>query len=172
MFDQRDPNAFRHRNAADVRLKLHGEPEMDAVVYLTMGQRLSDLLNDERTFLPVRLSNGEVAIVAKSQISSISEKISVFEESADDEDDDRAKSTSRGFDPYTVLRISPNAGLDEIRAAYKKRMKAVHPDAIAALDLDEDLTKAALLVAQRVNYAYQKIVREREEARENSAAAG
>lgn len=172
MFDQRDPNAFRHRNAADVRLKLHGEPEMDAVVYLTMGQRLSDLLNDERAFLPVRLSNGEVAIVAKTQISSIAEKVAVFEDEPIDEEDG-AKPKNRGFDPYVALRVSPDAGLDEIRAAYKKRMKAVHPDAIAALDLDEDLTKAALLVAQRVNFAYQKIVREREEAREaKSAAAG
>jgi len=172
MFEQRDPNAYRHRNAADVRLKLNGEPEIDAVVYLTMGQRLSDLLNDERAFLPVRMSNGETAIVAKTQISSITEKVAIFEDSADDEQIG-AKTTSRAFDPYATLRVSPQAGLDEIRAAYKKRMKAVHPDAIAALCLDEDLSKAALLVAQRVNYAYQKIMREREDAHEKkSAAAG
>ena len=40
-------------------------------------------------------------------------------------------------------------------------MKAVHPDTIASLDLDDDLARAALLAAQKVNYAYKKIMRER-----------
>ena len=170
MFD-RDTSSFRHRNAADVTIKIAGEPARDGVVFLTIGQRVSDLLNDERDFLPVRMENGEINIVAKSQIASICERIAMRDDPAL-ENGSEDKPRHRGFDPYATLRVARDASIEEIRTAYKKRMKAVHPDAVAALDLDEDLEKAALLVAQRVNYAYQKIMREREDASTEESVAG
>jgi hypothetical protein len=163
-------NTFRHVNSADVRICLTGEEPFDGVVYLTIGQRLSDLVNDDRAFIPVRRENGETVIIAKSNINSISERIAVKEDGDEEQDSSTAKS-ARSFDPYAVLRIAPHADLDDIRAAYKKRMKAVHPDAIAALELDEDLSRAALLVAQKVNYAYQKILRERQAGAKTDTAA-
>jgi hypothetical protein len=165
-------NNFRHVNSADVRICLTGEKPFDGVVFLTIGQRLSDLVNDDRAFIPVRRENGETVIIAKSNINSISERIAIKEDGdgADEQDLSTAKS-ARSFDPYAVLRIAPHADLDDIRAAYKKRMKAVHPDAIAALELDEDLSRAALLVAQKVNYAYQKILRERQAGAKTDTAA-
>ena len=75
------------------------------------------------------------------------------------------------FDPYAVLKLDHSATVNEIRAAYKSRIKAVHPDTIAALGLDEDLADAALKKTQKLNYAYRKIMRERgRTAREGAAA--
>lgn len=162
MFDKSSA-AFRHVNNADVRLTLAGQPPVNGVVYLALGQRLSDLLNDQRAFIPIRLETGETMIVSKSRIASIAETQSV----AADADDDTAlapqSSERKAFDPYAVLRIPRDADLDTVRAAYKTRIKAVHPDTVAALGLDDDISRAALLAAQKVNYAYKKIMRERSE---------
>lgn len=166
MFDKQSA-AFRHVNCADVRLTLSGKEPFNAVVYIRLGQRLSDLLNDDRNFIPVRLENGENMMVAKSQINSITEIESVSDTGSDElaeVDAARASRAARkGFDPYAVLRISPEADLNDVRKAYKARMKAVHPDTVASLGLDDDLARAALLAAQKVNYAYKKIMRERSE---------
>ena len=168
-FDSKN-RTYRHRNEINVLLRLSSsEDPVAATVFASLGERASDLLNDDRTFLPVRLAGGETMIIAKSQIASIVEtrESDPAQESPNFHGEDfsetpKADKSVKQFDPYAMLRISPSAGIDEIRAAYKARIKAVHPDALASLCLDEDIAKAAVLATQKVNYAYQRILRERE----------
>lgn len=156
-------SSVRHKNQAAVKIKLAGEETFDAVVFLSIGDRLIDLLNDNRAFIPVKKSDGEIIIIAKTQISSIIEK-EADEDTMEPEDlKEDASQKPRKFDAYEILRIAPDATIPEIRSAYKSRLKAVHPDSIASLGLDEDLTKAALHTTQKVNYAYRKIMKERED---------
>ena len=162
---------YRHRNEINVTLRMSGAAApVAATVFASLGERASDLMNDTRAFIPVRLASGETMIVAKSQIASITEETA-------DPCEEKPKSKLHGedfsaapklqenalkpFDVYAALKIAPTATNEEVRAAYKARMKAVHPDALAALGLDEEIGKAAVLAAQKVNYAYQKIMRER-----------
>lgn len=161
---------YRHRNEINVLLQMStSDAPVEATVFASLGERASDLLNDARAFIPVRLSSGETMIVAKTQIASIVEaakgknsgknsKIHGEDFSADNKSDDK---TMDKFDAYALLRIAPTASDEEIRKAYKARMKAVHPDSLASLGLDEEISKAAVLASQKVNYAYQKIMRER-----------
>ncbi len=165
---------YRHRSEICVTLRMSTSPEpVAATVFASLGERASDVLNDARSFIPVRLASGETMIIAKSQIASITEKDAASQE----KNQDKKKSKLHGedfseapkleeksvkpFDAYAALRIAPSASDDEIRTAYKARMKAVHPDRLSALGLDEEIAKAALLATQKVNYAYQKIMRER-----------
>lgn len=150
---------FREKTGCDIALTLVDQGTIDAVVYLALGQRLCDLLNDDRAFLPVRRTGGEVELIAKTRIAGAREKTA---ERASDEDKPAA---SRAFDPYVALRVAPTASDSEVHAAYKERIKSVHPDKIESLGLDDDLKRAALMSAQKVNYAYQKIMRLRETAR-------
>lgn len=162
---------YRHRTEITVTLRMAGAgAPVAATVFTSLGERASDLLNDARAFIPVRLPSGETMIVAKSQIASITEETA-------DPREEKPKSKLHGedfstepklpekplksFDVYAALKIAPTATNEEVRAAYKARMKAVHPDALAALGLDEEISKAAVLAAQKVNYAYQKIMRDR-----------
>ncbi len=230
----------RHKNETPVLIRIAGEPPFTAFVFLKVGERLIDLLNDERKFIPIRRGDGTTLITAKSGIVSIIELTGAegelrpreaqydplaaklepsqnaespppppatetpeaepppeaagqpeapqSEEKQTESDarpepepeperdagaDPRASrrgKRKRQFDPYEVLRISRDASAEEIRAAYKKRIKAVHPDSIAALDLDEDLARAANLSAQRVNRAYQMLMRDGREAKSADAA--
>ena len=163
---------YRQKSETPVAVRTVCGDSFDATVYLLHGARLTDLLNDERAFIPARREDGEMIVLAKSQITSIVDKSAAQEESEDAKsDDERDKSESKKFDPYAVFKLDPSASIDEIRAAYKSRIKAVHPDTIAALGLDDELADAALKTTQKLNYAYRKIMRERERNAGEGAAA-
>ena len=159
MFD-RTNSGYRHKNEMPVRLQLVGAEPVDASIFHVNGERLTDLLNDPRAFIPVRTEEAGVMIVAKTQIVSILER---------EDDSVNVAESGKSFDPYIMLRIAKDASLEEIRTAYKARIKSVHPDSVASLGLDEDLEKAALRTTQKLNYAYRKIMRERGGASETSA---
>jgi len=161
--------SFRQTNQVDIELTLAGQEPFESAVYLMVGARVTDLLNDDRSFIPVQGPEGGVMVVAKSQIISIIERDAGFDPDAEEEE--TASTAKKSFDPYKALRIDPAAPFDEIRNAYKKRMKAVHPDSIAALDLDEDLARAAVLATQKVNYAYKMIIKQRRAESKKAGAA-
>lgn len=168
MFDKAT-GAFRHKNEKVVQLHIAGREPMAATIFHVNGERLTDLLNDPRAFIPVRAASGEMMIVAKAQIASIIEIDEEQEAAA--EDKLPGKNAPRAFDPYETLRISPDASHEELRAAFRARIKAVHPDTVASLGLDEDLSKAASQATQKIIYAYRKIMRERKAANNAEDAA-
>ena len=193
MFDRSSQS--RHKNPMRVRLAVTGSEPFEAVVFLKLDERLIDLLNDPRAFIPVRRTDGATMIVAKANIVSVTEipekadagaePIAGDDEEAaerrqfrspDETDTGQARNERRPrprrIDPYEVLRVARDAPIEEIKRAYKARIKAVHPDAIAALDLDEDLARAANNSTQRVNQAYDMIMRDRQQADGKAAGAG
>src|SRR5262245_8322029 len=58
--------------------------------------------------------------------------------------------TARNLDPYTVLGVSPRASLQEIRAAYLKLVKELHPDG-------RELDPIASEQLKTINKAYQDL---------------
>lgn len=199
--------AARHKNERRVIVRIAGEPPFEAFVFLKVDERLIDLLNDQRLFIPIKQSDGATIIMSKRNIVSIIEKPKdapahepvqvqealapeaaaaepepgpapcpepepqpAAEEAAPPGDEPRARGRRR-FDPYEILRVSPEASIEEIRRAYHARIKAVHPDSIAALDLDEDIARAANMSAQRVNRAYKLLVRERQGSQKSAENA-
>ena len=138
-----------------------GQAPIAATLFNVNGERMSDLLNDPRSFIPVRQSNGDILIVAKTQIASI---VETEDRTTEKQKTDSGDQKSKSFDPYQTLRISPEASLEEIRTAYRARIKAVHPDTVASLDLNEDLSKAASQATQKIIIAYRKIMQERKQA--------
>jgi hypothetical protein len=184
----------RSKKEISVLMSLSGDEIFEATVFLLHDERLIDLLNDKRAFIPVKRQDGATIIVAKSNIISVVERrAEPHEAHAEDhatqdeepktEDKSEKKQTEgdaasdkqerprkpayepRGhFDPYKTLRVSKDAADEEVRRAFKARMKAVHPDTLAGLDLDDEISKAAILASQRVNYAYQKIMKDRKAA--------
>jgi DnaJ-domain-containing protein 1 len=60
---------------------------------------------------------------------------------------------------FRVLGIEPHATLDEIKAAYRKRIREYHPDKVA--DLGRELQELAEAKAKEINAAYRAIIRAR-----------
>jgi len=61
------------------------------------------------------------------------------------------------MDPYAILKVSPNASDDEIKAAYRELVKKYHPDNYRDNPL-EDLAQEKL---KEINEAYEEIQRRR-----------
>lgn len=64
----------------------------------------------------------------------------------------------KGLDPYELLEIAQNASLEEIKKAYRSKVKIYHPDGA-----DEFLMDYILEVTKLLNDAYKTILEEREE---------
>lgn len=164
----------RHKNEARVLVTLTGQAPFEAFVFLKVDERLIDLLNDQRQFIPIKRADGSTLIASKLNIVSIIENPQPeealepdeppkAEEPAAEKEKPRGEEprSKRSFDPYEVLRVEKDATVEEIRRAYHVRIKAVHPDTLAKLELDEDIERAANVTAQRVNRAYKALLKER-----------
>ncbi|HXI87935.1 MAG TPA: J domain-containing protein [Parvularculaceae bacterium] len=165
------------KRPARVIIALSGQEPTEAFVFLSYDERLTDLLNDARAFIPVKREDGSINLIAKSSISWMTETPELDESASTETVADEAQESDcilqsaapnltpfrprRTTDPYEVLGAPPGATIAEVRRAYKARIKAVLPDMLAGLDAD--LERAAVLAAQKVNHAYQSIMRELKE---------
>ncbi|MCF7935604.1 MAG: co-chaperone DjlA [Synergistales bacterium] len=62
---------------------------------------------------------------------------------------------------YTILDCFPEMGNDEIKAAYRRKIKEFHPDTIQSKGLPAEFTDFANEQLARINRAYERIARER-----------
>jgi hypothetical protein len=85
-------------------------------------QRLSDLLNDARDFLPLQTPDGLIVHLKKATIARVTQL-------------DQAVETGEATDPYEILGISPRTGDEELRRAYHELCARHHPDKLASLGL-------------------------------------
>ena len=131
-----------------VRLCLTDGAKVEGEVWCAQGERLADVLNDARAFLPIGQGD-EVRCIAKSVIATAEPLGGVPREAKD---------------PYDVLRIEPTASDEEVRAAWMTRMKASHPDRLASLGLDDAVIYAARQACQRINAAHDEVMRTRRAA--------
>ena len=60
-------------------------------------------------------------------------------------------------DPYTVLGVSPDTPLDEIRQAWRAEVRATHPDRMLARGVPEEAVKLAERRLVAVNRAWEEI---------------
>lgn len=129
-----------------VRITLNAGEAVEGEVFLCKAQRLTDLLNDDRNFVPIDVGNGQVNMVAKSAIASVQTL---------------AEAQPIEGDPHVILRVNPDATDAELRTAWMDRLKSCHPDRLAALDLDPVILAAARTASQQINAAYDQLMRDR-----------
>ena len=71
------------------------------------------------------------------------------------------------LDPYSVLGVSRDASMDEIKKAYRKLSRKYHPDA----NINNPNKEQAEEMFKQVQQAYDQIVREREQGTSQNASA-
>jgi DnaJ like chaperone protein len=64
-------------------------------------------------------------------------------------------------DPHAVLGLAPDASLDEIRAAYRRLIRAHHPDLLAARGVPAERVALATQRVARINAARDRLLRHR-----------
>ena len=103
--------------------------------------RITDLLNDDRKFLPVQTVEGKFIAIAKSSIQSVSLR------SAQPE-------VYQGSDPWRILGVEPGTSVEEIKQVYRQLCRVHHPDRIRGLNLGTDYQELANRNMARINDAY------------------
>ena len=134
----------------DVQVELHNGSQLLGVLFLRRDQRMSDLLNDQRDFLPLETTDGLIINLAKAYVAKVVQlgQIATAETSAD---------------PYMILGVDSGASDDEIRKTYHRRVQNYHPDVIQGAGLPPEFVDLANTQMARINDAYQRIVAMREE---------
>lgn len=75
-------------------------------------------------------------------------------------DEDDALKNLTLFDAYKILEVEPNASIEEIKKAYKAKVKQYHPDLVQNLGREiQELANRKLL---EINYAFNLILKQRE----------
>ena len=64
-------------------------------------------------------------------------------------------------DPYDVLGVSPDAPLDEVRAAWRQLVRDTHPDRMIARGLPEEAVKLAEKRMVAINRAWEQVLDQR-----------
>jgi DnaJ-domain-containing protein 1 len=115
-------------------------------VFLSPQGRLSDLLNDERDFLPFERADGSFLALAKAQLRRVAPMAA-------------GEEAYKGDDPHKILGVSPAASRDDIKKAYRDLTLIHHPDRVRGLGLTGEYLELATKNMMRINEAYERLMK-------------
>lgn len=154
MFDTSD-KITKHK--ITVEIKIEGGKTLVGHMFLKPQGRLTDMMNEERVFLPFETVEGKFYVLNKSACRSISP--------IGCEDD-----VYMGNNPFQILGVSDNATLDEIKQRYHALCSENHPDRLNSMGLPQEFIDLATTNISRFNDAWTRIRKQFEEQKKPPAA--
>ncbi len=127
--------------AAYVEIFLNDGSTLFGKIAVPIQGRLSDVLNDGRSFLPVEMDDGSFHGLSKKAIRRVTLPSS-------------ETAAYRGDDPYRILGVREGVSQEELKKAYYQRCTRMHPDRVRGLDLGADFEELATQNMVRINSAY------------------
>jgi hypothetical protein len=141
-----------------VRLINFNDMIIEGFIFVSQGQRVSDLLNDDRGFIPVESASGDVRVISKRAIM----EIEILEKTAPKESRDSEVVVLGGGNAYDLLGVEPDADDSIVRAVYLDRMNSIDLERLRALAPNQDLIRAANVIRDRYAAAYDSICHTRQ----------
>ncbi len=141
------------RQRAKVRLINFNDTITEGYVFLAYNQRVSDLLNDERDFLPIESHAGEMRVVSKRAIMEIE---ILAAQDADGDADDGVVTLISG-NAFDILGVPRDADDAAVRAIFLAKTKSVSEEALQSFTDNEDLIEAGRQLGRRYSAAYDAI---------------
>ncbi|MCP1337321.1 J domain-containing protein [Futiania mangrovi] len=145
---------LRPRTRVRVAMALTEGHMLDGFLFIAERERLVDLVNDARRFLPFETITGEFVLIAKDEIRAVRP----FEGRGP------AHAIFTG-DPYTVLGVHSDDSDEAIKQAYYALLRQLHPQQAEASGLHPALVDCAGALTRRVIEAYDHILRNRKRGR-------
>ncbi|HBK92523.1 MAG TPA: hypothetical protein DDZ68_12720 [Parvularcula sp.] len=148
------------RTRCKVRIVGFNDMLTEGNVFLAYNQRISDLLNDDRDFLPIETDEGEVKVISKRAIM----EVEVLE--LDRAEAPRGKRHEDvvavlSANAYDVIGVAHDADDATIRLRYMALKDEVSRARLAALTANTDLLLAAEQIGKRYDAAYDSITNAR-----------
>jgi DnaJ-domain-containing protein 1 len=132
----------------EVELVLDDGTRLLCRLAVAQDQRLSDMMNDERDFLPVELTNGSVVLIRKGTIVRAMQL-------------DQKVDTINATDPFELLGVARNISTEQLAHAYRTLCAENHPDKLQATGLSPRFVDIANKRMARINDAYRQILETR-----------
>jgi DnaJ-domain-containing protein 1 len=134
------------RDRLEAQVQLADGKEVIMTFFTAPHQRLSDLLNEPRNFLPVETADGRMSILAKSAIRWAAPL-------------EQAQISSA--DPFSVLGLRDTASDDEVRATYQRLLADFDATRLRALNLAPPYLEFANTQRARLTDALHRIAQQR-----------
>jgi|SRR5690242_5382602 DnaJ-domain-containing protein 1 len=134
------------KTAIFVDVALEDGTQLSGNMFVPAQQRLSDMLNDERKFVPLQMSDGITLAIAKTSIKYVTLPVAEAQ-------------VYRGSDPYKVLGVEQGVTLEELKRAYHKQLMANHPDRIKGFGLSNEYQELGTKNTLRINEAYMQLLK-------------
>ena len=135
----------------EVLVELDDGARLLGFLFVKQAQRLSDLLNDERGFLPFLTSDGLIVQLKKTAIARVTQLGQVPDGDA-------------LTDPYEILGVSPRIDDANLRKAYHALCAKYHPDKLISVGLASEYIDLANSRIARVIDAYNRVQKVRQAA--------
>ena len=146
------------KDKVEVQVELDDGARLLGFLFVKQGQRISDLLNDERGFLPLLTSDGLIVLLKKTAIARVTQL-------------DQAAECAALTDPYEILGVSPRGDDGALRKAYHALCARHHPDKLVSLGLAGAYVDMANSRLARVIDAYHRVQKLRQAAAAEAAKA-
>ncbi len=99
----------------EVQVELVDGTRLLGFLFVKPMQRLSELLNDPRSFLPMQTMDGLIVQLAKSTIAKVVQL-------------DQKAEVAAITDPYDILGVSPRVSDEKLKETYHALCNEYHPD--------------------------------------------
>ncbi|VAV98869.1 hypothetical protein MNBD_ALPHA08-1337 [hydrothermal vent metagenome] len=146
---------FNSENATKniaTKVKLMDGSVQTGNLIISMTSDLPRTLNGETKFLEFEDMSGERCFFAKHSLAQVTPtdipKARKLDAGADSDEN---------FNPYRVLKISPESDAAAIQAAYYQQAKLYHPDRFSGCELPDEMARYADNMSRLINAAFQAI---------------
>lgn len=139
-----------------VEVELEDGKRLIGYMFLKPQGRLTDMMNDERLFLPFETTEGKFLVLKKTACLSVAP----IANEAD---------SYVGNNPFQILGVSDNATLDEIKQRYHALCAENHPDRLNSMGLPQEFLDLANTNMSRINDAWTRIQKQIEERAQQPA---
>jgi len=129
----------------EIQVHLDDGNQFLGMLFVSQGQRISDLMNDSRQFIPVEMSGGNVVILRKEVISRLVPLDQHIEQ-------------DNISDPYDFLGVPRNISNTDLKQFYHMVCRENHPDKVQSSGLSPQFVKMANSRMVRINDAYKRIL--------------
>ena len=131
-----------------VEIALDDGEVLKGKLFVSPQSRITEVLNDERAFLPFKTSDGTLVALAKSSIRRVTLPAA-----------NAAAAPYRGNDAYKILGVPVGVGREELKKVYHQLCKQNHPDHVRGLGLGPDFVEVAEKCMSRINGAYAEVLK-------------
>ena len=152
----KEPGAIQKVSKINVEIEVHLDDGnlFIGMVSVRLGQRVSELMNDERQFLPIQLPKGNVIILRKTAIFKVVPL-------------DQHLEHDKIMDPYDILGVPRGVSDEDLTHFYHQVVKENHPDKVQSAGLSPQYLDMATSRMMRINDAYERILEMRKAAAAN-----